>query len=59
MIGNSNDEYNFPSNLLTNSSANIDLSKTYLHKVGQSGEFLGRPLWPLPKIWLAFNEKCT
>ena len=44
MIGNSNDDYNFPSNLLTNSSANIDLSKTHLHKVGESGEFLGRPL---------------
>ena len=34
------------------SSANINLSKTQLHKIGQSGEFLGRLLGPLPKTRL-------
>ena len=32
-----------------NSSANIKLSKTQLHKIGQLGEFLGRLLGPLLK----------
>ena len=32
-----------------NSSANIKLSKTQLHKIGQSGGFLGRLLGPLLK----------
>ena len=36
----------------TNSSANIKLSKTHLHKLGQSGEFLGRFLGPLLKLGL-------
>ena len=31
------------------SSTNIKLSKTQLHKIGQSGGFLGRPLGPLLK----------
>ena len=31
------------------SSANIKLSKTQLHKIGQSGGFLGRILGPLLK----------
>ena len=35
-----------------NSSANIKLSKTQLHKIGQSGGFLGRLLGPLLKIGL-------
>ena len=35
-----------------NSSANIELSKTQLHKVGQSGGFLGRLLEPLLKSGL-------
>ena len=53
MVGNSNDETNFPHKLLlTNtqifklrkafgngSSANITLLKTQLHKIGQSGRF--------------------
>ena len=53
VVGNSNDENNFPHKLLltnaqvsrlreviTNgSSANIKLSKTQLHKIGQSGGF--------------------
>ena len=30
-----------------NSSANIKSSKTQLHKIGQSGEFLGKILQPL------------
>ena len=35
-----------------NSSANIELSKTQLHKIGQSGGFLGRLLEPLLKTGL-------
>ena len=34
------------------SSANIKLSKTQLHKIGQSRGFLGRLLGPLPKTGL-------
>ena len=63
MVGNSNDETNFPHKLLlTNtqifklrkafgngSSANIKLLKTQLHKIGQSGGFLSRLLGPLLK----------
>ena len=66
MIGNSNDEPNFPHKLLPSnaqvlrlrksfangSSANIKLPKTQLHKIGQSGEFLGRLLVPLLKSGL-------
>ena len=65
-IGNSNDENNFPHKLLlTNiqvsrlskafengSSAVIKLSKSQLHKTGQSGGFLGRILGPLIKSGL-------
>ena len=60
-VGDSNDENNFPHKLLltntqvpklhkafeNNSSANINLSKTQLHKIGQSDRFLGRLLGPL------------
>ena len=35
-----------------NSSANIKLSYTQLHKIGQSGGFLGRIGRPLLKTWL-------
>ena len=35
-----------------NSPANIKLSKTQLHKIGQSGGFLGRALGPLLKTGL-------
>ena len=35
--------------LANNSSANIKLSKTQLHKIGQSGGLLGRYLGPLLK----------
>ena len=66
IIGDSNDENNFPHKLLlTNaqisrlrkafsngSSANIKLSKTQLYKIGQSGGFLGRLLGPLSKTGL-------
>ena len=63
MVGDSNGETNFPHRLLltntrvsrlrktfaNNSSANIKLSKTQLHKMGQSRVFLGRFQRPLLK----------
>ena len=63
VVGDSYAENNFPHKLLltntqvsklrktfaNNSSANIKLSKTQLHKIGQSGGFLGRLLGPLLK----------
>ena len=63
MVGDSIGETNFPHRLLltntlvsrlrktfaNNSSANIKLSKTQLHKMGQSGEVLGRFQRPLLK----------
>ena len=66
VVGDSNDVSNFPHKLLltntqvsrlrkafvNNSSANIKLPKTQLHKIGQSGEFLGRLLGPLLKTGL-------
>ena len=67
VVGDSNEENNFPYGLfLTNTqvsklrkafvsspSANITkLSKTPLHKIGQSGGFLGRLLGPLLKTGL-------
>ena len=66
VVGDSDDENNFLHKLLltstqvsklckafaNGSSANIKLSKTQLHKIGQSGEFLGRLLGPLPKTRL-------
>ena len=36
-----------------NSSANVELSKTQLHKIGQSGGFLERLLGPLLKTELS------
>ena len=64
VVGDSNDENNFPHKLLltnakvsklrkafaTGSSAQVRLSKTQLHKIGQSGGFLGRLLGQLLKI---------
>ena len=38
-----------PKAFANNSSANIKLSKPQLHKIGQSGRFLGRLLGPLLK----------
>ena len=67
-VGGSNDKNNFLHKLLlTNtqisklgkacsngSSASIKLSKTQLHKIGQSGGFLGTLLGPLLKSGLSF-----
>ena len=66
VVGDSNNENTFLHKLLlTNtqvsklgkvfangSSANIKLSKTQLHKIGQTGGFLGRPLGPMLKTGL-------
>ena len=73
VIGDSNDENNFPhKSLLTNtqvsrlrnafannSSANITLPNTQLHKIVQSEGFVSKILEPLLKNWIAFNRKCT
>ena len=73
IIGHSNDENNFPHKvLLTNtkfsrlheafsniSSANIKLSKPHLHKIGQTGRFLGRHLRLLIKIIIENVLKCS
>ena len=65
VVGGSNDENNFSYKLLlptqlsrlhkafaNSSSANIKLSKIQLHKIGESGGFLGRLLGPLLKTGL-------
>ena len=66
VVSDSNDKNNFPHKLLlTNTkvsrlgkafanglSTNIKLSKIQLHKIGQSGRFLGRLLRPLLKTGL-------
>ena len=66
VVGDSNNENNFLHKLLltntqvfklhkvflNNSSANTKSSKTQLHKIGQSGGFLGRLLGPLLKTGL-------
>ena len=39
-----------------NSSANIKLSKTQLHKTGKSGGFLNRLLWTLLKTGLSLMK---
>ena len=66
MVGNSNDNINFPHELLLtnrqvanirkafakNTSTDIKLSQTQLSKMIQSGEFLGRLLGPLLKTGL-------
>ena len=66
MIGNSNDETNFPHKLLLTNrqvanlrkaftnylSTDVKLSKTQLSKMIQSGGFLGRLLSPLLKTGL-------
>ena len=70
VLGDSNDETNFPRKLLltntqvlklrkafaNNSSANIKLSKTQLLKIVQSGRFLGGLLGPLLKTELLLIE---
>ena len=64
VVGNSNDENIFPHKLLltntqapklrkafaNNFSANIELSKTQLHKIGHKGGILGRFHGPLLKV---------
>ena len=69
MIGNSNDETNFPHKLLSTdrqvanlrkdftkkSSTDIMLAKTQLSKMVQSGGFLGRFLGPLLRLPLMKN----
>ena len=66
VVGDSNNENNFPHKLLSTnthvwklcnavancSSANIKLAKTQLHKIEQSGGFLGRQLGPILKTGL-------
>ena len=68
--GDSNDKNNFLHKLLltntqvlrvrkafaNNSSANIKLSKTQLHKIGQSGGCLGRLIRPLPRTGLSLMK---
>ena len=70
VVGDSNDENNFPRKLLltntlisklrkafaNNSSANIKLSKPQLYKTGQSGECLGRLSGILLKTGLPLME---
>ena len=67
VVCDSNDENNFHQKLLltetqvsklckafvSNSSANMKLAETQLHKIEQSGGFLGRPLGPLLKNGLS------
>ena len=67
VIGDSSDKNNFPHKLLltnrqvsrlckafaNNYSANIKLTKTQLHKIGQPKGFLGRLLGPLSKTGLS------
>ena len=64
IVGDSDDENNFLHKFLltntqvsklrkafaNNSSANVKSSKTQLHKIVQSGEFLGRLSGPLLKL---------
>ena len=56
VFSDSNDDTNFLHELLlTNtqvSSVHMKLSKSQLHKIGESGIFLGRLLWPLLKTGL-------
>ena len=73
MIGNSDDETNFPHELLltnrqvanirkafvNNSPVNIKLSKTQLSKMIQSERFLGRVLGLLLKTGLPLIKKCN
>ena len=72
-VGDSNDENSFPHKLLLSNtqvsklyktfanglSANIKLSKTQLHKIGQSGGFLGRILEPLLKTGFPLTKNVT
>ena len=68
-VGGSNDENNFLHKLLTNtqvsklckafansSSANVKLSKSRLHRIGQSGGFLGSLLGPSLKTGMPLMQ---
>ena len=71
LIGDSNGETHLPHKLLlpntqvsrlhkefsNDSSSNVKLSKTQLHKIGQSGGFLGRLSGPLLKARLLLMNK--
>ena len=71
VVGDSNDENAFPNKLMLSNtevsklhkafpntfSANIKLTKTQLHKIGQSGGFLARLLGPLLKTDLPLIGK--
>ena len=71
MVGNSNDNTNFPHELLLtnrqvanipiafakNTATDIKLSKTQLSRMIQSGEFLGRLLGPLLKTGLTLMKR--
>ena len=71
VVGDSNDETNFPHELLltntqvsrfrkafaNSSSANMKLSNTQLYKIRQSGGFLGRLLGSLLKTGLPLMKK--
>ena len=73
MIGDSDDEINFPHKLLStdrkvfnirkaftnNSSAYIKFSKTQLSKMIQSGGIFGKLLGPLLKTGLPLIKKCN
>ena len=52
VVGNSNEVSRLRKAFTNGSSSNIKLSKTQLHKIGQSGWFLGRLLGPLTKTGL-------
>ena len=45
--------------LANNSSADIKLSKTQLHKTRQSRGFIGRLYRTITRNRIAFDEKCT
>ena len=53
MLLNNTQGLNLRKEFGNNFSANIKLSKTQLHKIGQSGGFLGRLLGPLLKTALS------
>ena len=70
VVDSNNENYILHRNLLTNtqvsklrkafangSVTNTKLSTTHLHKIVESGGFVGRLLGPLTKNWMAFNEK--
>ena len=73
MIGDYNDEANFPHELLltdrqvssirkafsNNSLADIKFSKIQLSKMIESGGFLGKVLGSFIKNWITIDKKCN